>query len=72
VSGLLVRENRVSSRLMRGAEGCGGLADMIGWFMFSFCCGMILSENKGRWDTEEVFRGTAHLDIILSAVLLAS
>jgi len=45
---------------------------MIGWFMFSFCCGMFWGENEGWWEPGEVFGGTAHLDIILSAVLLAS
>lgn len=53
-------------------EGCGELKITIGWFMLSFCCGMFLGENEGRWDTEEVFRGAAHLDIIISAILLAS
>jgi len=53
-------------------ERCRGIENVIGLFMFSFCCGMFRGENGGRWDIEEVFGGASHLDIILSAVLLAS
>ena len=48
MSGVFVQENRVSSRPIRGVERCEGLENTIGWFTFSFCCGMFLGENEGR------------------------